>query len=132
MTARALGLFYMEDRVPDDVSLSPRLKSLSLEHCHLQGQSPLYGVLPPELRNEIFALALAEDEDPAKPYPRESYYRRPGFGGPGRVHVALLQTCGRIWLETRALPLRNLETPFWLGAAERRPPGLTTAYFAVG
>ncbi|ORY19690.1 hypothetical protein BCR34DRAFT_551521 [Clohesyomyces aquaticus] len=99
-------------------------KSAEKDH-HPQTQSPLFGKLPAEIRNEIFALTVTEDEDLSKPYGRQTYYWRPEFRGPRRFNVALLRTCKRIWLETRPLPhklLRNLPWAFFLAEENRRPP----------
>jgi hypothetical protein len=38
-----------------------------------QLRSPLFGTLPGEIRNEIFALVLMQYEDEAELYPEDSY-----------------------------------------------------------
>ncbi|KAF2728542.1 hypothetical protein EJ04DRAFT_503932 [Polyplosphaeria fusca] len=104
-----------------------RLQAEAIENHHSQSQSPLFSTIPAEIRNEIFKLAVTEYEDPSRPWPRNSYYWRPGFRGHRKVDVALLQTCKRVWLETRPLPFQTLvEAPvaFFLAQFERRPPGL--------
>ncbi|OLN96798.1 hypothetical protein CCHL11_02286 [Colletotrichum chlorophyti] len=65
--------------------------------CQLQ--SPLFNVLPGEIRNEIFALALVQFEDDENAYPVDSYWRRPGFSGPYKSSSSLLQTRKRAHLE---------------------------------
>ena len=81
--------------------------------------------IPAELRNQIFELALEEYEDMSRAYCRETYYCRPGFQAPRRIDVALLRTCKRVWLETRVLPIRSLESngmAFAFGKPDRCPP----------
>lgn len=92
--------------------------------CHRQAQSPLFGLLPSEIRSSIFAAALAQhvDEDgdvasgaPARRYPRDAYWYRPGFTGPRRSSSALLRTCRRACLEGQDMYWGGLEWAFWLG-----------------
>jgi hypothetical protein len=82
-----------------------------------QLQSPIFGVLPAELRNEIFALALMpyEVEDEAATYPKDSYWYRPGFSAPLQSNSVLLQTCKAAYAEGRKVFLRDLEWAFWFG-----------------
>ncbi|KAF2192360.1 hypothetical protein K469DRAFT_620529 [Zopfia rhizophila CBS 207.26] len=106
----------------DSYSQNHLLDQIHESSFHPQEQSPLFGTIPAEIRNEIFRLALQEYDDPNKPYNVNSYHKRPGFGGQTRVDLALLRTCKRVWLETRAIPLRDLEVCFYLGSGERKPP----------
>ncbi|KAJ7054395.1 hypothetical protein C8F01DRAFT_940529, partial [Mycena amicta] len=67
---------------------------------HLQTQSPLFGILPPELRTIIFADALLLDADLTQPYSKHTYYYRPGFQHAQLIPaIALLATCRLIYLE---------------------------------
>ncbi|KAF2254503.1 hypothetical protein BU26DRAFT_514403 [Trematosphaeria pertusa] len=97
------------------------LRNIDLTTMHDQSQSPLFSKIPPEIRNEIFDLALQEYIDPNKLYGRETYFSRPGFEGRKRVDTALLRTCKRVYEETRAVPLGNLELCFYLGNKGREP-----------
>ncbi|KAJ6597191.1 hypothetical protein DFH09DRAFT_113641 [Mycena vulgaris] len=72
--------------------------------------SPLYGIIPPEIRNILFEAMLAEYTMP-DPYPPA--LRRPGYTGPRAVSVALLRTCRRIYLETYHLPAAHRTHVFW-------------------
>jgi hypothetical protein len=89
--------------------------TLSFQPTNFQLQSPLFGVLPGEIRNEIFAYALMQYEDDAASYPEDSYWYRPGFSGPRKANSALLQTCKAVYAEGQKVFLRELEWAFWFG-----------------
>ncbi|KAF8215103.1 hypothetical protein K438DRAFT_1800722 [Mycena galopus ATCC 62051] len=81
-----------------------------------QTASPLYsGLIPPEIRNTIFAAILTEYtiSDPSLAYPES--VSRPGYTGPQTMNVAFLLTCRRIYLETYHLPSRLAGHVFWHG-----------------
>ncbi|KAF2643216.1 hypothetical protein P280DRAFT_246406 [Massarina eburnea CBS 473.64] len=82
-----------------------------------QLQSPLFSKIPPEIRNEIFSLALTEF--------RYADYARPGYEGDKRIDVALLRTCKIVYGETRGMPDRNVEIVSWIGNGRRAPEALT-------
>lgn len=86
---------------------------------NLQLQSPLFGILPGEIRNEIFELALMQEEDNAEAYPEDSYWYRPGFAGPHKGSSALLRTCRLAYKEGQKVFLKNLEWAFWFGMLDR-------------
>ncbi|KAH7088069.1 hypothetical protein FB567DRAFT_330625 [Paraphoma chrysanthemicola] len=94
--------------------------TLSFETINFQPQSPLFSVLPGEIRNEIFEYALMQYEDDAAAYPEDSYWYRPGFSGPRKASSALLQTCKAIYAEGQKVFLRELEWAFWF---DRGPDG---------
>ncbi|KAF2457492.1 hypothetical protein BDY21DRAFT_274175, partial [Lineolata rhizophorae] len=85
---------------------------------HPQTQSPLFGVIPAEIRNLIYEFTLAQAED-GEHYPPNAYYYRPGYRRRGRVHAQLLLTCRRVYGETHGLPMRLATHPFW---HSRGPP----------
>lgn len=93
----------------------------SPERCNPQISCPLFTVLPPELREHIFAYALADYEDTSALYPFETCYRRPNYFAPRRSDTALLRTCQRIYRETWFLPCINAEHTFYLTANDRQP-----------
>lgn len=67
-------------------------------HVNPQEGSPLFnGRIPPEIRNEIFILALTEYT--TSEYPKNTGYTRPGYTGKRAVSIALLRSCRRIYLE---------------------------------
>jgi hypothetical protein len=65
-----------------------------------QSTSPLYAIIPAELRNEIFAEALRGYVKQSDYWDRETHYTRPGYEGKSTVEVALLCTCRQVYLET--------------------------------
>ncbi|EAW12398.1 uncharacterized protein ACLA_063670 [Aspergillus clavatus NRRL 1] len=86
-----------------------------------QDQSSLFSVLPPEIRHEIFAYALASFEDTDRPYSRETYWTRPGYTAPHRTCTELLRTCKRIYREAWFLPFASAEHSFYLTSHDRQP-----------
>ncbi|KAK0311317.1 hypothetical protein LTR01_003312 [Friedmanniomyces endolithicus] len=82
-----------------------------------QTSSPLFSVLPRELRDLIWALATAPYEDPNAKFEKTAYYYRPGHTARLRTEVALLLTCRRDnWVkalldapELRSTPMLKLE-----------------------
>jgi hypothetical protein len=84
-----------------------------------QQGSRLFTVLPPEIRNRIFALACTAYE--TIPYTPNDWFYRPGYHAHRRISASLLATCRRIYLETYTLPLALNEHVFW-GSIERSPP----------
>jgi hypothetical protein len=95
----------------------------SLEGKHdAQIQSPLFSVIPSELRNAIFMLALTGYDNLSAPYPAQNvHYNRPGYRYKRRIDTALLSTCRRIYMETHDLPICLNEHVFWF-RKDRGPP----------
>ncbi|KAK1986428.1 hypothetical protein LZ30DRAFT_582054 [Colletotrichum cereale] len=89
-----------------------------------QSESPLFSVLPGEIRNDIFSLALIQhdDDDDASAYAEDSYWYRPGFRGPRRSSSSLLRTCKLAYAEGQKVFLREQEFAFWF---DRGPDGRT-------
>ncbi|PSN74500.1 hypothetical protein BS50DRAFT_567335 [Corynespora cassiicola Philippines] len=101
--------------------------TIQYDAIHSQEQSPLFGKIPAEIRNEIFLLALQQyvDPDPEKRYAIDTYYTRPGCEGPIRQDTQLLWVCKRIHTETKNIPFWDHEVVFWLGSSQRAPPDIT-------
>ncbi|KAK4550241.1 hypothetical protein LTR36_003208 [Oleoguttula mirabilis] len=78
-----------------------------------QEASPLFSVLPPEIRDDIWAYATAPYEDPNGKFEETAYYYRPGHTARLRTDTALLLTCRRVWLEANALPMLQAEHSFY-------------------
>jgi hypothetical protein len=91
--------------------------SLNSSPTNLQLQSPLFGSLPGEIRNEIFALALTqyEDDDDEEAYSEDAYWYRPDFSAPHKSSSALLRTCKAAYAEGQKLFLSEIELAFWFG-----------------
>ncbi|KAF8215117.1 hypothetical protein K438DRAFT_1424355, partial [Mycena galopus ATCC 62051] len=91
-----------------------------------QASSPLYnGLIPPEIRNALFAAILAEYFPPDLAYPPS--VRRPDYPGPPTINIAFLRTCRRVYLETYHLPPLLASHVFW-HAPWSGPPGLTVQF----
>ncbi|GKT42077.1 uncharacterized protein ColSpa_02258 [Colletotrichum spaethianum] len=101
-------------------SSSATSSSIDITGCDRQLQSPLFSVLPGEIRNEIFALALIQYEDDESAYPEDSFWYRPGFTGPRRSSSSLLRTCKLVYAEGQKVFLKELEFAFWF---DRGPDG---------
>ncbi|SMY22517.1 unnamed protein product [Zymoseptoria tritici ST99CH_1A5] len=96
--------------------------SANLHKCHQQNQSPLYSVLPKELRDIIFEYATSQEEDTTRAYKKTDFWCRPGNTAPQIVHTNLLLTCRRAYLESNALPFKSLEVSFYFDPGRGPPP----------
>lgn len=107
-------IFYRVDESPEKCSFFGRpIEPLAFylppySEVQQQTQSPLYGVLPKEVRNLIFEFALADDNAIAADH--DSMYRWEAESvadvpEPDVAH-ALLQTCKAIYLEAYRLPMQ--------------------------
>lgn len=88
-----------------------------------QAQSPLFSIIPPEIREEIFSYALADFEDTDRPYQVNTYWARPGYHAPRRSCTKLLRTCKRVYAEAWHLPFALSEHAAYLGHDDRAPRG---------
>jgi hypothetical protein len=74
---------------------------------HQQEQSPLYSVLPKEVRDMVWEFALADDDVP--PPDHDNMFRRERSAKVYTVKLdsacPLLQTCKVVYLETYRLPM---------------------------
>jgi len=76
--------------------------------------SPLLTRIPGEIRNTVFAFTFQQYYNEDKMYDHGSYRTsRPGYRAPLVVSTALLQTCCKVYLETRLLPIQQYEHVFW-------------------
>ncbi|KAI4095172.1 MAG: hypothetical protein LQ339_007332 [Xanthoria mediterranea] len=95
----------------------------------LQSDSPLFNRIPPEVRNEIFKLALTGYEDPkGRKYRVSAYYCRPGFTRAYKIDTGLLLTCRRVYWETCMLPASINEHTSWYW---REPPGIKKNHLPI-
>ena len=86
------------------------LRKLTLQECHEQKQSPIFGKLPAELRNRIFDLVLE-----TKTITNQSCgitFKRSCFPQQSFT-MSLLRTCRLAYLETRHLPIRKALQAVW-------------------
>jgi len=99
------------------IETSPTPENIS--KCNQQLQSPLFSILPAEIRNDIFSLALMQYEDLTQPYPENDFCYRPGHRARRIVSTELLLTCRRIWLEANHWPMEQAVHSFWFDAHRR-------------
>lgn len=91
-----------------------------------QSGSPLFSILPGEIRDRIMEYVLADYEDTANSYPDMTSYKRPGRLAPRRTDSAVLQTCQAIYREAWFRPWTGCaEHTFWLTSPERMPEKAT-------
>ncbi|TGJ70549.1 hypothetical protein EYR41_002583 [Orbilia oligospora] len=93
---------------------------ISFKNILPQSISPLFK-LPGEIRNLIWAYALAPYNDPTRPYPVDRLYRRPDYWAPQKSDIALLRTCKAIYTESWHFPWTTSELCFYLGEYEHQP-----------
>lgn len=86
-----------------------------------QDQSPLFSILPPEIRREIYSHALSVYENIDRPYDKNSYWWRPGDTARLRSATELLRTCRRIYNEAWLLQFAHAEHRFYLTHNNRSP-----------
>lgn len=91
-----------------------------------QEQSPLFNVLPSEIRHEIFAYALTsvpESTGPlsTRPLGVDEYCSRPGYETRHRISTELLRSCKRVYMEARHMPFAFSEHALYLTWEERSP-----------
>ena len=96
-----------------------------------QLQSPLFGTLPPEIRNRIFRLACTTYEDPRRPYAFDDWCNRPGQKFCLTISCALLRTCRLAYAEARLVPVAMNAHTFWYGS-QRAPRDVKFASDAEG
>lgn len=110
----------IETRTKKSLAIETSPSPENISKCNQQQQSPLFGVLPAEIRNDIFALALLQYEDLTQPYPENDFCYRPGHRARRILSTELLLTCRRIWLEANHWPMEQAVHSFWFDY-ERRP-----------
>ena len=98
-------------------------KITSRPYINPQIASPLFSILPAEIRTHIFYYALLAYPDPARPYSRHSFWYRPGYTHARAIAVALLLTCRRVYLETDLVPVIHNEHIIWGVEKSRLPSG---------
>lgn len=107
-TVTPAELHQLPDTTPPDPQLS----------------SPLMTKLPPEVRSEIFKLALAEyiDPSPTAQYSERTPFTRPTYSAPRRTDTELLRTCRAIYNECWLMPHMLKEETHYLTWDSRAPP----------
>lgn len=103
------------------------VKITSHPYINPQINSPLFTIIPAEIRTQIFQYALIGYPDPARPYSQHSFWYRPGYTHARAIVTNLLLTCRRVYLETDLLPLQLNEHIVW-GVERSRIPPYATPY----
>ncbi|KAF2495658.1 hypothetical protein BU16DRAFT_396155 [Lophium mytilinum] len=91
-------------------SITRSLLSITPENSSSQLASPLFSVLPAELRNQIFALVCSQYRDTSCVIDLRGIQPRvcrPSHQHPVRTCTSLLRTCRLIYYETRVIPLQS-------------------------
>lgn len=83
------------------------LLEIAPENSHPQTQSPLFAILPSEVRNQIFEYVVCQTFDYSCPVSRTSHLHRPGHEYRSHTDTALLRTCRLVYYETRSIPLQS-------------------------
>lgn len=113
----------LEHRIQHRVVLSTN-EDESLPRCNQQEGSPLFAMLPRELRDHIWQYATAPFEDDTQKFDETAYYYRPGHTACLKTDFALLLLCRRTWLEAHAMPMLQAEHSFYYhrAAPDRKDP----------
>ncbi|EKJ77751.1 hypothetical protein FPSE_02249 [Fusarium pseudograminearum CS3096] len=90
-----------------------------------QTDSPLFSIVPAEVRDKIFSYALTDHPDPRPhmQYSKQTYYTRPSCEADQSTDTRLLRTCRAVYRETCFKPFYLREHMRWATAPDRAPPG---------
>ena len=114
-----------DEQLPPLPSLAPKLDG----NVHAQTESPLFSVIPAEVRNRIFSIALTAYDDKSNPYQPQNWFYRPGWHFHPKISTTLLRTCKRIFLDNHLLPLELNSHTFWSGSDRAPPPHYFSSAF---
>ncbi|RGP71925.1 alanine--trna ligase [Fusarium sporotrichioides] len=89
-----------------------------------QKDSPLFCVLPAEVRDNIFSYVLTDHPDPSpeKQFSKKTCYTRPSYEADQSTDTRLLRTCRAIYRETWFKPFLLREHTEWAASRDRAPP----------
>ncbi|RFN53434.1 hypothetical protein FIE12Z_2259 [Fusarium flagelliforme] len=87
-----------------------------------QEHSPLFHVLPGEIRDSIFSYVLTDHPDPSNQFSDKTCYTRPSWKADQSTDTRLLRTCRAIYRETWFKPFLLREHTRWLSSPDRAPP----------
>lgn len=90
-------------------ALRRSLANISPANSDPQLQSPLYKILPREIRSLVFEFAICQTvtSDEAE-FDARTSHQRPKHGRPSAIGVHLLRTCRYVYYETQVLLLRSV------------------------
>jgi len=95
------------------------IAAISPSNSHTQTMSPLFSLLPAELRLQIFRHVLSQRPDTTRPVFIHSISPlfRPGHTHHVQTSIALLSTCRLVYYEAHGIPLRSATHHFrYLGS----------------
>ena len=104
---------FIEHRTKKNLTIETVETNETLARCDMQTQSPIFSLLPREIRDLIWQFATAQYKDEQHQYKKNEYYYRPGHTARAKTDTNLLLTCRRIWLEANAFPMLQAEQCFW-------------------
>ncbi|KAI9163685.1 hypothetical protein HJFPF1_05307 [Paramyrothecium foliicola] len=106
---------------PQSADLYERILAIPPQAQH---DSPLFGMLPAEIRSYIFKYALTDYPDPSpdKRYNAMTCYTRPAYFAPSKTDTQLLRTCRAVYNECWFMPLVLREHMHWATHSDRAPP----------
>jgi hypothetical protein len=88
-----------------------QLKQISPANSYSQIQSPLFSKIPPEIRNQIFTLAVSQHDHVKPRFPSEYWgkyiYEMTGWEYQKRTCTELLRTCRLVYYETNSIPMTS-------------------------
>ncbi|RGP77803.1 alaninetrna ligase [Fusarium longipes] len=89
-----------------------------------QRHSPLFSVLPGEVRDSIFSYVLTDhpDPEPSMQFSKKTCYTRPSYEADQSTDTRLLRTCRAIYRETWFKPFLLREHTQWASSQDRAPP----------
>lgn len=96
-----------------------KLRRMQLTDCLPQLQSPLFKILPENVRHTIFSYSL-EEQDGKTAIGLQEYFYRPDYTHYPFINTALLMVCRQIYLEARVLLRQNIIYREWYDS--RCPP----------
>lgn len=111
--SRGTLIKVIENGTKPCLSIETSANERNLAKCDPQAASPLYQLLPQELRVLVFKYACTQSPDPRFEYDETAYYYRPGCTARPKTHTSLLLTCRRAWLEANALPMQQAVHAFY-------------------
>ncbi|UKZ82539.1 hypothetical protein TrVFT333_010328 [Trichoderma virens FT-333] len=106
-------------------SAVPLHQQLLSKKINTQEKSPLFSILPPEVRIRIFTYVLSGYEDTlsCSLYDPNASFWRPSHRAPRKTSTELLRTCRAIYREAWFLPFTRKEQTHWICSDSHAPPG---------
>ncbi|CAF3492700.1 unnamed protein product [Fusarium graminearum] len=120
--------------LPNPIKMSQFLHERILsEFVNPQTDSPLFSLLPGEVRDKIFSYVLTDHPDPGAhmQYSKQTCYTRPLYEAHQSTDTRVLRTCRAVYRETWFKPFLLREHVRWATAPDRAPPGKSGVPYEV-